>query len=485
MPVRNGKKYLKDLERTRREVWIGGKKVIGKITEHPAFSGIAHSMAALYDMQTDEALINEMTYRSPDSGERVGMSFLQPKTRSDLAKRRRMMELWANYSGGFLGRTPDYLNSDIMAMASAWKFFALGGKEFGENIRNYYSYVRENDLLMTHTLINPQANRALSLAKQSDPFLAARIVENRPDGVIVRGARMLATFPMADEIIVFPSTVIRSGAEDRPYAMAFAIPVSTKGLKFICREPLSHPSAFDHPMSHAFDEQDAVVVFDDVMVPRERIFLLEDPERANKLHEATDAVVHMSHQVAVRDVAKTSFFLGLMSLMVDAIGIDQFQHVQEKVAKTIMVLESMRALLHSSEAEGKRNKWGIMTPEFRYLNVARNLYPRLYPSIREMIQQLGASGLMALPTKDDMDSEIRKYIDRYYVGRNSTAEEKISLFKLAWDVAGSSFGSRQELYERFFFGDPVRMAGALYNWYDKEPYKRMVKELLSRNGGDL
>lgn len=482
MPARNGRKYLRDLDRTKRELWVGGRKITGQVSEHPALRGIASSMASLYDMQFEEGLVDEMTYVVPETGERAGMSFLQPRKKGDLERRRIMIKRWADYSCGFLGRTPDYLNSDIMAMASAWKFFALGRQTFGENIKNYYRHVRDNDLLMTHTLINPQANRAVSASGQSDPFLAARVVEKRQDGILVRGARMLATFPLADEIIVFPSTVLKSGVEDRPYAMAFALPVDTKGLKFICREPLSHDSAYDHPLSHAFDEQDAVVVFDDVLVPMERVFLLEDPERANGLHEATDAVAHMSHQVAIRDVAKTEFLLGLMSLMVDTIGIEQFQHVQEKVAKTIMVLESMRSLMVASEAEAKVNRWGVMTPQFRYLNVARNLYPRLYPSMREMIQQLGASGLMALPTEEDMKSDVRSLIDRYYVARNSTAEEKIRLFKLAWDVAGSSFGSRQELYERFFFGDPVRMAGALYKWYDKEPYKRMVKDFLERSG---
>ncbi len=478
MAVRSGSEYLRDLDRTKREIWIGGRRVGQRITDHPAFSGIAKSMAALYDMQTDPGIAEEMTFISPESGERTGMSFLRPRRKGDLERRRRMIKRWADYSSGFLGRTPDYLNSDIMAMASAWKFFAQGGREYGENIKAFFAHVRDNDLLMTHTLINPQANRSLPASSQDDPFLAARIVEKRRDGVVVRGARMLATFPMADEIIVFPSTVIKSGKEDMPYAMAFALPVGTKGLKFLCRESLSHPSRFDHPMSHSFDEQDAVVIFDDVLVPKERIFLLEDPERANALHEATDAVVHMSHQVAVRDSSKTEFFLGLLSSIAETIGIEQFQHVQEKIAKVIMVLETMRSLVIASESEARLNRWGVLTPEFRYLNVARNIYPRLYPSIRETVQQLGASGLMSLPTEGDMQSDVRDYIDRYYVARNAGAEERIRLFRLAWDVAGSSFGSRQELYERFFFGDPVRMAGALYNWYDKEPYKQRIREML-------
>ncbi|MBX8631501.1 MAG: 4-hydroxyphenylacetate 3-monooxygenase, oxygenase component [Thermoplasmata archaeon] len=480
MPVRNGRKYLDDLDRTRREVWIGGRKITTGITEHPAFRQMAVTMSKLYDMQCDPELEDEMTYVSPSTGDRVGMSFLQPVTREDLLRRRRMMKRWADYSGGMLGRTPDYLNSDIMAMASASRFFSLADPSFGENIVNYYTYVRENDLLMTHTLINPQTNRSAPPSKQKDPFIAARIVEKRRDGIVVRGARMLATFPLADEIIVFPSTVIKSGPEDLPYSMAFAIPVDSPGLKFLCREPFCSDSRFDHPLAYGFEEMDAVVVFDDVFVPRERIFLLEDAERANVLHERTDAVVHMSHQVVTREIAKTEFILGVVSLMVETIGIGQFQHVQEKVARIEMILESLRALLIASEQEAELNSWGIMTPRFKYLNVARNVYPRLYPSIRETLQQLGASGLMAMPSSADMESEIRHYIDTYYQGKNSGAEERIRLFKLAWDIAGSSFGSRQEMYERFFFGDPVRMASAFYSWYDTSHFRKMVSDFLDR-----
>jgi len=481
MGARKGKDYLKALDENPREIWLGGRKITRDVSKVPEFRAMAQSMAQLYDMQHHTDLIEKMTFSSPSSGERVGMSFLQPKTMEDLKKRRIMMKHWADYSGGMLGRTPDYLNSDLMAISSASEFFRRRDKRFGENVEKYYEHVSENDLLLTHTLIHPQANRSVGPSKQADPFLAARVVEKNDEGVKIRGARMLATLPLADEIMVFPSTVIRGTAEDVPYAFAFGIPLSTKGLKFICREPFSEESIFDHPLAGRFDEQDAVVIFDDVLVPWDRIFLLEDVETANTLQEATSGIVFMSTQVIIKNIAKTEFVLGVISLISDTIGIGEFQHVQEKIAKVIMILESMKALLRASEADATMNGWGIMTPDFKPLNVARNLFPRLYPQLRAVIQQLSASGLMALPTETDMENtEIRPSIDKYYQAKNTSSEERIRLFRLAWDIAGSSFGSRQELYERFFFGDPVRMASALYAWYDKEPYKQRVRELLHR-----
>src|SRR5690606_9161146 len=123
MGARTGAEYLQGLRERPREVWIHGERVIGDITEHPAFKNVTRSLAALYDMQHDPELREEMTYVSPTTGERVGMSFLQPRSREDLARRRIMMKRWADYSGGMMGRSPDYLNAGLMAMAAAAEYF--------------------------------------------------------------------------------------------------------------------------------------------------------------------------------------------------------------------------------------------------------------------------------------------------------------------------------------------------------------------------
>jgi len=454
--------------------------ITGSVSEHPAFKGVTKSIAALYDMQMKPELIDSMTYESPSNGDRVGISFLQPRTKDDLARRTAMMKTWADYSGGIMGRTADYLNSSVMAMAAAKEFFGKDGRDFGSNIVCYYEHVRENDLLMTHTLINPQANRSVGPSKQADPFTAARVVEKNSEGVVIRGARMLATLPIADEILVFPSTVIRSGQDDTPYSIAFALPVSARGLKFICRESFASDSVYDHPLASRFDEQDAVVVFDDVLVPWERVFILEDPDKANKVSEATDAIVFMAHQATIREAAKVEFVSGLVTLVAETIGVDQFPQVQEKISEILLTAETMKAFLAASESNARMNRWGLMTPDYLPINSARNLWPKVSPALSAVLKQIGASGLMAIPPQGVLDSPARQDVDRYYQAKTADAEERIRLFKLAWDIAGSSFGGRQDLYERFFFGDPVRMASAYYAWYNKEPYKDRVRELLHR-----
>jgi 4-hydroxyphenylacetate 3-monooxygenase len=140
----------------------------------------------------------------------------------------------------------------------------------------------------------------------------------------------------------------------------------------------------------------------------------------------------------------------------------------------------MKALLRASEVDGTPNEYGLMTPARAPLDAVRVLYPRLYPRMVEIIQLLGASGLMAIPTRADLDSPQRDAIDRYMQSAKHNAEDRIRLFRLAWDVTSSSFGARQVLYERFFFGDPVRVAGGLYMSYDKQPAMNYVNTLLDQ-----
>ena len=486
MGARRGADYIEALNASERDIRIGGERVTTKLGEHPAFRGVVQAYAALYDLQHDPELRDVLTYKSPTSGEPVGASFLQPETLDDLEKRARMMKAWADRSFGNLGRTGDYLNSAIMAMAAAADWFGQVDGGFAENIRRYYEHVREHDLLLTHTLINPQTNRAVGPAAQPDPFLAAGIVEERDDGIVIRGARMLATIgPIADEIIVFPSTVLQARPEDEPYAYAFAIPCDTPGLRFLCRESLDYrKSHFDHPLGSRFDEMDAVAIFDDVVVPHERCFMIRHPEllTRGRMYMETGALTHMTHQVVTRGLAKTEFILGLISLVGESIGIEGFEHVQGKLAEVITAREVMAASLRAAEADAAPNEWGVMSPSWWPLNVARNWFPRTYPRLREIVWQLAASGLFGLPTEGDALGASRADVERYLQSATQDGVERVRLFRLAWDATVSAFGGRQEVYEFFFFGDPVRMAQAMVGSYDRAPYTERVRAFLEEDG---
>jgi 4-hydroxyphenylacetate 3-monooxygenase len=483
MVIRTGQQYLDKVNGMRPHVVIDGEIVSENIAEHPAFKNVARTYATLFDMQHDPEYQDKLTYASPTTGDRVNVSFLVPKTVEDLEKRRAGISIWAEYSNGFLGRTGDYMNSALTALSAAEKWFSRADPVYGERIRAYYEKAREEDLLATHTLIPPQVNRSVSGSEQLGGQLSARIVEEREDGIVIHGARMLATIaPIADELLVFPSTVLRGTPEDAPYSYAFAIPNDAPGLRYLCRTSLHNGgSTFDEPLASRFEEMDAVAVFDNVFVPNERVFMLGHPELCNSFYSETGAGALMTHQVVTRTIAKSQFFLGLASEIADAIGIDGFQHIQEDIAELIMDVEIGKALMRASEVDAELNSWGMMQPKWETLNAARNWYPKIAQRFPQIIRKFCASGLMALPGEADvLNTDIVGDIEMYLQGKSLTGPERVKLFKLAYDASISGFSSRQALYEYFFFGDPVRMAGALVKSYDAEPVRARLRAFLAR-----
>ncbi|MDQ0677911.1 4-hydroxyphenylacetate 3-monooxygenase [Arthrobacter pascens] len=482
MGIRTGQQYLDKLNSMKPHVMIDGEMVSENIADHPSFANVARTYARLFDMQHEPEHAAALTYDSPTTGDKVSASFLVPRTKEDLAHRRAAIRTWAEYSHGFLGRTGDYMNSALTALAAAEKWFAQADPMFGENIRRYYEHCRENDLLATHTLIPPQANRSVSGSQQMGGQLSARVVEEREDGIVVQGARMLATIaPIADELLVFPSTLLRGTPEDAPYSYAFAVPNDADGVRYLCRTSLHHGgSRHDEPLASRFEEMDAVVVFDNVFVPNERIFMLGHPELCNGFYSETGAGALMTHQVVTRTIAKSEFYLGLASEIADSIGIDGFQHIQEDLAELIQTVEIGKALMAASEAEAAVNDDGVMLPKWSTLNAARNWYPKVAQRFPQIIRKFSASGLMALPGEADVAGEALPDIELYLQAKTLTGPERVRLFKLAFDASISSFSGRQGLYEYFFFGDPVRMAGALVNSYDRGPVRARVREFLAR-----
>ncbi len=484
MPARTGEQYLAGLRSQTPEIYLHGKRV-EDVTTCPGLANGARSVASLYDMQHDPKLCSEMTYTSPSSGEPVGLSFIAPRTREDLRKRRVMMSHWARTSYGMMGRTPDFLNTSMMAMAEAGDYFGGNRPEFKQNIVNYYEYVREKDLTLTHTLVNLQRNRRqLAYSRNYNTDVAMQIMKETDAGIVVRGPRVLATLgPLSDEIAVYPVRNSQlEGTEDAwRYAFAFCIPCDTPGLRFLCRESFDlGRSSFDHPLGSRFEEMDAIVFMDDVLVPWERVFLFGDVGLANGLSANTHQYNHSGHQVVAKNVAKCEFVLGIASMMVKTLGSESIAQVQALLAEVIENLEIMKALLLAAEETATVDEWGVMCPALIPITVARNIMIRMYPRMVEIIQLLGSSSLMALPIEVDFEGPLAEDIVRYLDTETATSRERVQLFRLAWDLSGSAFGSRQVLYERYFQGDWMRNAGILWDRYDVEPMMDIVKDFLDR-----
>ncbi|MCE2501398.1 MAG: 4-hydroxyphenylacetate 3-monooxygenase, oxygenase component [Dehalococcoidia bacterium] len=482
MPARTGAEYIAGLRERAAEIYIGGQKV-KDVTTHPAFAGGIRTVAGLLDMQHDPAKRDEMVYTSPSTGDPVGLSFIMPRNSDDLKRRRKMMTNWALASCGMMGRTPDFLNVAVMSMAAAADYSAQNRPEFGQNILDYYEYIRENDIVMTHTLVNLQRSRSVGQTPFDDRTeVALSVVKETDAGIVVRGARVLATLgPLSDEIAVYPARTRRvPSGEEGKYAFGFSIPCNTEGLKFQCRDTIDlGRSHFDHPAGSRFEEMDAIVFFDDVLVPWERVFLYNDVALCNQWGERTNRNAHTGHQVVTKNVVKCEFMLGLATKMVDTLGSGELPQTQHLIAELIENLEITKALLAASEARASVDEWGIFCPDYRPLLVARKQMITMYPRMAEILHLLGSSSLMALPAEADLNGPLAEDIRQYMDTDTATAEERIRLFRLAWDVSCSAFGGRQTLYERYFGGDVARNAALLYQIYDRSAARDMVHEFLS------
>jgi len=479
MPARTGAEYIKGLQDQEREIWLRGERV-KDVTTHPGLANGVRAIAALYDLQRDPALRDEMTYVSPTSRERVGLSFVIPRTKQELERRGAMMLRWARTTCGMMGRSPDFMNVTFAAWAAAGDYFARGRPQFGQNMRRYYEYISEHDLTLTHSLINLQRSRTVSGVFNLEAGTALQVVRETDAGIVVHGARILATLgPLADEIAVYSPRVARHTETHSPFALNFAIPCGTPGLKFLCRESFDlGRSHFEHPLGSRFEEMDCVVFFDDVLVPWERVFLLGDVDLLNGTATATHSMTHTAHQGAAKNIAKCEFVLGVALLMTKTLGNGHLPHSEERLGELMLYTELMKACLRAAEADAQLDEWGVMCPAALPAESTRNLFMTAYPRMVEILQLLGSSSFMITPSEADFSGPLAPEIEQYLATDTATARERVKLFRLAWDIAGSAFGSRQVLYERFFASDPLTRARALGALYPKDETMARVQEFL-------
>jgi len=475
----SGKDFIDRLNKLENEIWFDGEKIKGKISEHPAFKGILKAKASLYDLQNDPVLKEEMTFCLPGKEEPIGLSYLQPKTQEDLKRRRKMMEYWARNTHGMMGRSPDYMNTVLMSFASSAKL--LRGREncFPENIQCLYERAMEHDLSFTHTFITPQVNRSQVYLGFTDEPISAKVIDRTEKGLVIKGARLLATQGgLTDEVLVFSAPRVFF---DPSEAFAFSIPSNTEGLKFFCRESfVGGESSFNYPLSSRYEEMDSIVVFDNVLVPWNRVFYYDNVEAATDFLADSSFYQFAYHQVVTRQIVKTEFILAVAKLLVDTINVGEYQHIHEKLSEIIIGLETMKALLEKAENDAEVDQWGTMAPSLIPLQVASNIFPKIYPRFSEMIQIIGASGMILLPTEKAFYSEIRTELDQYLQADGMNALDRVKLFRLAWDLTMSSFGTRQTQYERYFFGDPVRLSSNLYRNYLKEQHVEDIIKFLNQ-----
>ena len=449
--ARTGKEYLEGIREDGRDLWLNGTRV-DDVTTHPALRGAARSVADLFDLQheyADECLVDD-----PDLGT-INVSHVVPRSAEDLRRRRVGLERMARSHAGLLGRSPDYINVTLAGFAGRRDIFAMNGNEEGAaNVVAYQRYVAERDLATTHAIIHPTVDRRLPITDQHGEYAVHKVGETK-DAIVVRGARVLATLaPYADELVVYPGQPV---PKDCPqHAVAFAIPMNTPGLTFLCRDAYSVDApAFDRPFSRRFDEQDAVVFFDDVEVPKERVFVDSDPEIYMKVM-STGWTANIMQHTTIRAMVKLEFAYALATAMVEAVG-DRNPGSSMLLGEIWSYAELTRAALEAAEAGAYEWGNGVWFCDERPFRALRPTLPQWFARVRELFEALGSHNLLTTPTRAELDNEVlRPFLDRYLHGADVGAVERARIYRAAWDFIGSALASRNFLYERYYLASPVR-----------------------------
>jgi 4-hydroxyphenylacetate 3-monooxygenase len=231
-----------------------------------------------------------------------------------------------------------------------------------------------------------------------------------------------------------------------------------------------------------------MVIFDNVFIPWERVLIYRDADMCNGLYNRTGAMPQIMHQFSTKNLAKAEFMMAVTFAMARSTKVDAHLHVQGMLAEMIQYTEFVRACLRASEVDAAPNAQGFMTPAAMPLWTIRMMFPKMFIRMCEIVQILGAGGLVAVPSFAELSGPMSKDVETYFQAANADSRHRIKLFRLAFDAAVSSFSGRQQLYERYYSGDPVRLSSTLYEIYDKDPHVDRIAQLLddleTRQTGD-
>lgn len=479
--TRSAQQYLSDI-RDDRTIFINGEKV-GDVTAHHAFRNVATSMAGLFAFASAPANRELMTFET-ESG-RANRIWQLPTSYGDLVERRKALEAWATLHGGFLGRAPDHVASCISGMYMGLDVFKAYNPARAAALEGYYRHARDKDLYLSYVIINPQADRSKGTSEQSDPFLTAGVVDQDAEGITIRGAKMLATGGVvADEVFVTTIQPMRPGEER--YAMSFAIPMSTKGLKLLSRKSYEDAAGaiFDNPLASRFDENDSVLYFDDVKVPWDRVFIEGNVEMCQKQFHATPAHVYQNYQAMVRLSVKLKFLAGIAHRTAEMNGVTQFPQVREALGQLAAETGMVDALVAAMEIKGE-HVGPYFIPHRHTLYAGQVLTQQLYSHVVNTLRELAGGGMIMLPSSvaDFSTPEIAALIEKTQQSPKANSHDRVKFYKLAWDAVGSEFGSRHQQYEMFYSGATFVTKGHSYRSYDWAGADKLVQGML--DGYDL
>lgn len=447
-----GDEYIESLK-DGRQVFLHGERV-EDVTTHPAFRNSVRMVARMYDSMHTGDLVSTVTRPTDTGNGGVTMPFFKTPTSSeDLLAERDAIAAWARISYGWMGRSPDYKASFLGTLHVNKELYS----PFEDNAERWYRESQEKVLYWNHAIINPPVDRHLPPDEVGDVYMK---VEKETDaGLIVSGAKVVATGSAITNYNFIAHYGLPIGKKE--FALICTVPMDAPGIKLISRTSYAQNAAivgspFDYPLSSRFDENDAIFIFDKVLVPWENVFMYGDVEKINAFFPQSGFLPRFTFQGCTRLAVKLDFIAGLLLKALETTGSSDFRGVQSRAGEVIGWRNLFWGLSEAMARDPEPWIGDAVIPKLEYGLTYRQFMISGYPRVKEIIEQDVASGLIYLPSGvDDLKSpEIRPYLDKYVRGSNGVqAVDRIKLMKALWDAVGSEFGGRHELYERNYSGN--------------------------------
>jgi 4-hydroxyphenylacetate 3-monooxygenase len=444
--MRRGADYIAGIRRDGRTVLLDGAAV-EDVTTHPGFAGPVRVIASLYDSAIDKP---DISYQA--DGVAHSAMWLPPTSAADLDTRRLVHRHWAEGSFGLMGRTPDHVASVITAFAYRRDVFDRAGSQFGDNVSAFYQKARDNDWFVSYAVTPPQVDRSKPAHLQPEPFLYPGVVAERDDGIVIRGAQMIATSAaISDYLLLSYIAPLQPGDED--YAISVVMPLNATGLRIYPRQPYASiaTNPFDNPLSSRFDESDNLVVLRDVFIPWEHVFVHRDVGLVSAQFYETGAHVLANYQALVRFLVKMEFASGMAIELADAHGLSAIPPVQAQLGGDIAAFcAALDAMVLAAQARPEMRK-GLALPSPSMVHAGVSLQRRWVVDLMRALRELAGGGFIAMPSEESFDAaETAEDVERYYRSAKLPARERVGLLKLMWDLVGTEFAGRQLQYEMFY-----------------------------------
>ncbi len=486
--LRTPEEYLESLK-DGREIYYRGKKV-SDITTHEVLSAAVKHAMDLFKLQFDPKYKKMLVYNDPEYGE-ISSFYKIPRNSSDLKDRFKLIYETTRYGRGMFNIIKA-IGSDALfgLMIVTKKMDKELGTSYYERVMKYYNYIVKNDLALAVAQTDVKGDRSLRPHQQSDPDLYLRIVKTNEKGIIVRGAKVHTTQAIAaNEIIVLPTRAMTE--KDKEYALAFAIPANTKGLKLISRPMKAVEEAIKDPsfiMGRMNVENETLTVFDDVFVPWERVFMAGEWPFAGPL-AITFPIFHRFTAISYR-AAMADLLIGVAKLLAEFNGVDNKSHIRRDVVEVIKYKELLRSTAIASCdlcIIDKLTK--IAIPNIIITNVGKLLANENYLNVvKHVIDVAGGLAATAPSLKDFESPEISQYLEKYLVGKKGiTAKERIAIFNLLRELI-SSFGALFGVAMMHAEGSIEASVIELYRSYNYDSNKELAlyasglkKEILPSN----